>query len=518
MSHPIAIAPRLPFAAAVAAAQAHAAELSAVPGVLGVRPGLLQVGARLTNQPAVIVVTHPGEVPGVLPERLDGLPVQTRPITPYEMINGLPTFGQVEPGALLDGAPGVHYVPPDPAEVALTEHWVNNITCHVGPDAGWAALQPFLEAAQSTLTVAIYDFYAPYIIDVITALGYNPAAALNLIVDARDRDEHIDDTLRQAWAERLDYAPASTSGPGRLFKSAYHTKVAVRDSAAFWLSSGNWTPTSQPVIAPGAHNLYAKGNREWHVIIEDAALAQMFEKFIRYDIQQARLAGSEPPPPAPPDLLAPEDLFAPPLAMDQEQPFLPRTFAAQGEKIRVRPLLSPDNYAPTILELIQSAQHSLYLQFSYIRQPSLGLFDEIITAIAAKMQAGMDVRVLVGGFQEQAHSELLIGQRGWQPDMFRRQTSKLHNKGILVDGQVAVVGSHNWSSDGVLYNRDASLVFYSPEIATYYTQVFMFDWNHLSQPITQVQDALDGRLVPAPADGETPPGMVRIPWREWFEA
>ena len=35
--------------------------------------------------------------------------------------------------------------------------------CHVGPDAGWPVLKPFLEATESTLSVAMYDFNADYI-------------------------------------------------------------------------------------------------------------------------------------------------------------------------------------------------------------------------------------------------------------------------------------------------------------------------------------------------------------------
>ena len=78
---------------------------------------------------------------------------------------------------------------------------------------------------------------------------------------------------------------------------------------------------------------------------------------------------------------------------------------------------------------------------------------------------------------------MLIGRRGWKREQFRVQRSKLHNKGILVDGAIAVVGSNNWSSDGTQFNRDTSLVFFSRPIAQYYTEVFLFDWNNLSRPI-----------------------------------
>jgi len=39
---------------------------------------------------------------------------------------------------------------------------------------------------------------------------------------------------------------------------------------------------------------------------------------------------------------------------------------------------------------------------------------------------------------------------------------------------------HNWSSNGVTRNRDASLAFHEPTIAKYYEEVFLYDWNTLA--------------------------------------
>jgi phosphatidylserine/phosphatidylglycerophosphate/cardiolipin synthase-like enzyme len=56
-----------------------------------------------------------------------------------------------------------------------------------------------------------------------------------------------------------------------------------------------------------------------------------------------------------------------------------------------------------------------------------------------------------------------------------------HTKGIVVDSEIVVVGSHNWSNEGALYNRDASLVVYDPEVAQYYETAFLYDWENLAQ-------------------------------------
>jgi hypothetical protein len=489
--------------------------LLTIPGVFGVRPGLRRAQVGLTDAPAIIVVTTPGQAVGSLPTELDGLPVEQRVATARELTEGLLPLSVWE-GRAPEAAPLINYAPPDPAEVALVEMSVHHITCHVGPDSGWSTLKPFLEGTRTSLTVAMYDFYAEHIIDTVARLGEETQANLNMILDVRQNEEMVKAALGQSWGDRLDFVQASVAGPNRIFSSAYHTKVAVRDSSAFWLSSGNWTPTSQPVIGPGAElTLYNKGNREWHVIIEDEPLAQMYEKFIKYDMRQAREAGAPEAAPEMPDVLVPMAAFLEAeAAVVQDHPFVARTFATGDEPVRVKPLMSPDNYAKEILALIQSAESTLYLQFSYISQPSMEKFDEIISAIANKMRDGLDVRILVSNNQEAEDSELLIGVRWWQRSMFREQTKKMHNKGILIDGKIAVVGSNNWSSAGTQYNRDSSLVFYSEEIAQYYSEVFLFDWDNLSKPVSSEPEVA---VLLAPESGPTRPGMVRVPWGAWFE-
>ena len=77
-----------------------------------------------------------------------------------------------------------------------------------------------------------------------------------------------------------------------IFPSAYHIKVAVRDSAAFWLSSGNWNTTNQPDIDPltdpaGAAPVVTKSDRDWHVIVEHEGLSKLYEKYLLNDLKVA---------------------------------------------------------------------------------------------------------------------------------------------------------------------------------------------------------------------------------------
>jgi hypothetical protein len=489
----------------------HRSEL----GVLGVRPGFSEQKGDEAPVPVIIVITEPGKQVSGLPAQINNIKVEIRPASVLEIVEGIPPLSAWESMEAAAEPPPIKYKVPPANRVKLEEKEVSNITCHVGPDSGWSTLKPFLEGTKKSLTVAMYEFYAEHILETVKSLGEETDASLDMILQVDSKDKDCEETLAESWEDRLKLVPAVIHGPNRVFNSAYHTKVAVRDSKAMWLSSGNWSPNSQPLIKAGTENaMYRNGNREWHVIIEDKEISKMYEEFIRYDMEMAEAAASMEAAPLLPDLLVPESFFAAEAAVLQEKPFVAKKFAENGDTVKVKPLMSPDNYAQGILDLIQNAKKSVYLQFSYINQPSVAIFDRIISAISQKMKEGLDVKVIAGTSQKSLSSDMLIGKRKWKRSMFRLQKSKLHNKGVIVDGKIAVVGSNNWSNDGVQYNRDTSLVFYSRPIAQYYTEVFLFDWDNLTKPVGSQPE-----MAPmiAPETGPTPQGMVRIPWKAWFD-
>jgi phosphatidylserine/phosphatidylglycerophosphate/cardiolipin synthase-like enzyme len=72
------------------------------------------------------------------------------------------------------------------------------------------------------------------------------------------------------------------------------------------------------------------------------------------------------------------------------------------------------------------------------------------------------------------------------------------------------MGSHNWTTAGTGFNRDASLIFYDAEIAKFYEEIFLYDWNRIGPA------KIDENLPPpvlAPSGGETAPpsGYIAVP-------
>jgi phosphatidylserine/phosphatidylglycerophosphate/cardiolipin synthase-like enzyme len=122
-------------------------------------------------------------------------------------------------------------------------------------------------------------------------------------------------------------------------------------------------------------------------------------------------------------------------------------------------------------------------------------FQGLLDAVKAKMQAGLDVRIILseyeatGGWMEKLQAD------GFDMSKVRIQNG-VHNKGFVVDSKVVALGSQNWSGDGVLRNRDASLIIYNPDAAQYFEKIFVHDWTTLAKQKLTSQSAKASAATP----------------------
>jgi phosphatidylserine/phosphatidylglycerophosphate/cardiolipin synthase-like enzyme len=99
-----------------------------------------------------------------------------------------------------------------------------------------------------------------------------------------------------------------------------------------------------------------------------------------------------------------------------------------------------------------------------------GFIDELIRALTQKLKTLNDARVLLGWggsrFSAPAHAAWSFKSKGVDINERLKVIDDHHTKGMIVDGRRVLLGSHNWSADGVSLNRDASLLFDDEEIAS----------------------------------------------------
>jgi len=539
-------------------------ELLGLPGVLAVRPGYRFRNDWITNEPCIVVLVlrkiADADLPDSsrLPERLDGVPVDVAPAGPVEQLLASGKIAALTPEDLANpfgyALPGVQqpaheafaaelirtskYKPPPDASLDPISGPMN-VLCHVSPDAGWPVLKEFLQQTQTNLRVAMYDFTAPHIVrDLESVLAQS--GKIELILDpglsltAGGRGENpkagdwteddVKADLSSKLSDRFSFVWAAVHRQGKteagIFPTAYHIKVASRDANAIWLSSGNWQSSNQPDIDPfGANatlpNLQQIYNREWHVVIENAALASVFERFISWDMEQAAPLNVQPDRVERPDVLVP-DQVAEELAKAPTF-FKPKSISLGAEE-QVQPLLTPDNYAEHVISLIEQATETLRFQNQYIKvsaDPAKNppQFVGLLDALRGRIEAGVDVRIILRDIGNPRAMLEALQAYGIDPVKYVKLQSACHNKGIIVDDRLVCLGSHNWSGDGTCYNRDASLIFDNPEIVAYYTKVFDYDWTDLAHQRTRAESA-----APQIARDASPaePGQARVPWDAYF--
>jgi pimeloyl-ACP methyl ester carboxylesterase len=571
-------------------------QLRSLPGICGQpRLGFQIADGWISDTPAVIVKVTPGhesEAERRLSELKLGVPVDIRPASPIEQLGtagqsrslrGAPPAsfpGVGEPLALPpieaeaprpdedQGERGrtitVDYEPPPGAKLQAVKGPIR-LACHVSPDAGWPTLKQFFEAVRRKLVVGMYDFTAPHVLESLQQALVRTDGELQIVLDpqlalqtggdgenpkAHDRTEDdVREALEDSLAGRLSFVWAAVKTAGKvsesIFPSAYHIKLAVRDGRTFWVSSGNWQSTNQsPFPRPRPDetptHFFQTFNREWHVVVDHPDLARTFEQYLKQDFKQAaplQSAEGERGVLVLPDLIVPE-------GEELEQRAAPQYFEPQvfeftaTDRVKVQPLLTPDNYAEHVLKVINSAQEKLYFQNQYIRiaknpEPE---FLELLEALRKKARELEDVRIILRDLAGVEDIIEALKVHGFPTDRNHVRVQKAcHNKGIIVDSKVVVLGSHNWSSDGTCRNRDASLVIYHPDVAQYYEQVFLYDWQRIGgralnprrdMPVLadlvrldsatgQARD-LRGRPLFRGTEDVARAG-IRIPWGAYFE-
>ena len=513
-------------------------QLESVPGFVKAEPGFPLVNGSFMREPAIIVfVSHKRPPDSLLreerlPRQLGPYRVSVMQASPLQQLEAAapatPEIAMVTE-AITESAQGLTYEPPEGGKIDQAYEIKRPLLCHAGPDAGWPVLRPFLEAAESSIAVAMYDFNADYIAKTfIECLEHNGVRG-ELTWDNGMTSAETAIRTRLRTLGNLD-AGIVQCGGGHRFASAYHEKVAVRDSSSFWLSSGNWSLRSQPNIDPigtpaDAKGMYSKGNREWHVIVEDEQLSQVFEAYIQFDLAGCKDEASAGEAGAVLDVTEPvrlPDLFVPIDSIRQEaalaatvaDPTAPQVLPSTARTVKVQPLLTPDNYLGHIVKQLKAVKRSVFLQFAYINYSDKALDKEFtqMLQILAKLswKPGVDVRIIVGSNGAADKIRLLV-QAGFNEKVFRRQAN-IHNKGIVFDGSTVLVSSANWSGDGVLRNRDAGLLIFDKEVAQYYEALFREDWDERATAF--IED--DAPVRPVFNDEPTPPGMARMTWLDYY--
>lgn len=487
------------FAAALRAAQQALANDS---DVVEVRQGFRFKRGWITDE-RVIVVEVKEKLPVVdlhragkplIPPQVSGVGVDVRTAALPDQLERLGLDLSIlearpRPG-LYREPPGLSLTPPIKEKVKAV--------FHVSPDSGFPNLKAFLGRIKQHATATMYEWDVNHISAALVSALNNNRAELRMVTQFEGTRAAVDD-LKAKLPGRFHHAWASVGG-GKLFPSAYHIKVASRDGEEVWLSSGNWKDSNQADIDPAGQDSRSmeplRGhNREWHATIENAKLARLLQNYIEFDFAEAeRVPVDEIVAVVFPDVLIQEKAFAPEL----ERAARARYFdpLVVNRELEIQPLLTPDRdlrgnklFMAHVLTMLQKATRKIYIenQSFNLLEENEDEFEEFFRVVKNKQRDGVDVRIIFRDAREFGRAngpkqqKLLerLKEFGIDTDFIRLQR-RCHTKGIIVDSSEVLLGSHNLTNSGSLYNRDASLLIRDKEVAAYFESIFLFDWEVLA--------------------------------------
>jgi phosphatidylserine/phosphatidylglycerophosphate/cardiolipin synthase-like enzyme len=371
-----------------------------------------------------------------------------------------------------------------------------DLVAYASPDSTYVVTRRLLDGAKKSILIGIYDFSADYMKDLLlNAMQRGVKVSLMLDIDG-GKEEEVFEELERFGCETVQ-APSCASDSISYFPSS-HEKVIVIDGKWTLIQSGNYSKASIPfneVDGGDPHN-FVKGNRDMGVAIASQPLARFFTKVLRGDMKlQLDAEGAE--------ALMRRRVEEPDLveAVPAQIPvklFPSKTFNP-ARKIRVTPVLTPDNYLDVIPEFLATAKKSIYIENQYIR----GKHAQIVKLLTAIKQAkdkrpALDVRIILGKLfgrddvaKEKENVKILKRDFGLKLGTNIRyiDTKRFvhcHNKLIVVDRKSALVSSQNWSNTGVGTNREAGVILHHPPIARYYADIFESDWSTAQKKVPSV--------------------------------
>lgn len=419
------------------------------------------------------------------------------------------------------------------ASPAIDPPWIGHfvaekVTVASSPDNSFKLIKKFFESAKKSIHISVYQMENDYIADVLEE-ALDRGVTVRILFEGApvgafpQAELYIAKRLIKKGAKILFYHDPQ----GRLDRTFkfFHAKYSIVDGVRVIVGSANYGNKGHPVER-------SLGNREWTVVIEDAKAAKMFDSAFMHDArlkeEWTKYGSSERYTLKDPNYKPDRDRHAGKYNLNLEP--------TDVFNVPVQTVFAPDNSLAkknSILDMLEKAESSVdveQLNFETywgaklvrVARPSGG-FDtrespatpsELMERIVKLAKAGRKIRVLLNDdniFRQPKVIEPNPMTEGMWFDLFadgkpprdnqatleylnklaHKQNLELearlldfkncglavlHNKGMIVDDRITLVGSLNWGESALKYNREAGVLLASTQVAGYYKRAFNYDW------------------------------------------
>lgn len=347
------------------------------------------------------------------------------------------------------------------------------VIAFTAPDCAYEVFSSTVASAEREILVNVYEFTDPGMAeDLIRARERGVAVTVLLeggpVGGIPPEERAIAGFLNRSGIVVL----AMTTTDAAHAKYRYdHAKYLVVDKKTVLIGSENYKPGGYP--APGL-----QGNRGWGACLTDPEVAAYFQGVFLFDAQGGDIVPLE----------GTGGEIRMPWAPSYTVEFAP----CRAEGARVTPIISPDT-SVLITRMIEGAEESIAIEQAYITNQTKYELNPYLAAAINASRRGVSVQVLLdaawfnteGDADNDEMVEIVnrIAAAEGLPlearlaDLEANSLAKIHNKGVIVDGRAVLVSSINWNANSPGFNREAGVIIEHPDIAAYYTRVFLDDWD-----------------------------------------
>ena len=364
------------------------------------------------------------------------------------------------------------------------------ITPLIAPEHGLADLLAWIDSATDSLHVHMYLLHEVHLVEAMID-AQNRGVNVTVVLDYGDSwwNEYDLDTQR-GMATTLLAAGVDVHWFGDTGENPYayiHSKVAVKDGESVWIGSGNWKSSSHP--APGD-----AGNRDWGVLVDSASVADVVLNHLAFDENAAR------------EHITPVKASDAPTGwtMPTSSAIIGETAAGITGAFEANLLVCPDNCIDELVSALDGAEEELLLSLQYLDMDwSWGWGDNpLLEALESAAERGVRLRLILNGAYLDEDIQSVVDRfneewnftKGYDTSAIVMssddQVTKLHNKGVIIDGEHVLVSSINWGDSALVRNREMGLMLSSEAVAQVYVNSWYEDWNRLDNTTDTDQDRL----------------------------
>ncbi|HDD44729.1 MAG TPA: hypothetical protein ENG63_07720 [Candidatus Desulfofervidus auxilii] len=150
-------------------------------------------------------------------------------------------------------------------------------------------------------------------------------------------------------------------------------------------------------------------------------------------------------------------------------------------------------YFPIAKELIQTAKESIYVSM-YVVKGGKKVHD-LIKQLRKAANKGIKIRILLG---KEEDCQLAISPLRDLKNIEIKSGSAIktiHNKIIIADKKIILIGSTNWTEKSLGYANEANVIINNKEIAEYFQKYLNYLWKDPSKDISPFKN-FEGEIIP----------------------